>query len=80
MTKRVFVTPTKGKIIPMPDGNGDLPQKGKEVTLNSYWYRREKDKDVVIGPLPAAEAAPPADADAVADPGVVTAAAAKSKK
>jgi hypothetical protein len=76
--KRVFVKPAqrevivdgkkvfRTKVIPMPDGNGDLPPEGKHVTLNSYWYQRERDKDVEFvekqeGPA-AAEEAPAAAA------------------
>lgn len=48
MTTRVFVKPLDGKIIPLPDGNGDLPVQGKHVTLSSFWYRRRSDGDVVF--------------------------------
>ncbi|MGL5182746.1 hypothetical protein [Herbaspirillum huttiense] len=40
------ITPVGEKIIPMHDGNGDLPKEGKNLVLNSYWYRLEADKDV----------------------------------
>jgi hypothetical protein len=67
---RTFVKPLGGKIIPMPDNNGDLPQAGKHVTLNSFWYRRERDKDVefldvpeVDAPAAETSAAAPADAE-----------------
>lgn len=53
--KRIFVTPLDGKVIPLPDGNGDLPQAGKEVTASSFWYRREKDLDVSIEPAQPAQ-------------------------
>lgn len=78
MTRRVYVTPRNGKIIPMPDGNGDLPQQGKEVTLNSFWYKREADKDVTFGPAPAVAAVPTETPPAVVVPAEVPAAKPKA--
>jgi hypothetical protein len=42
------VTPRAGILVPLPDGNGNLPPEGKDVTLDSYWYQRKFDGDVTI--------------------------------
>ncbi|MBF8179657.1 DUF2635 domain-containing protein [Herminiimonas contaminans] len=58
--KRVYVTPVDQKIIPLPDGNGDLPQDGKDVAAVSYWYRRLADGDITmteVGAQPEGKAA-----------------------
>lgn len=63
---RKKVIPVDGKSIPMHDGNGNLPETGKTLTLNSYWHRREADKDVTFeepeeDSAPAPDGAPAAD-------------------
>ncbi|MBR8137188.1 DUF2635 domain-containing protein [Burkholderia cenocepacia] len=69
---RIFVRPIPGRVIPMPDGNGDLPADGKTVNRSSYWTRRELQGDVDVfderPPVeqPAPEPAPgPAPSDVV---------------
>ncbi len=42
------ITPREGIIVPLPDGNGNLPATGKVLTLNSYWYQRKFDGDVTF--------------------------------
>lgn len=58
--KRMKVIPADGMVIPLPDGNGNLPAEGKVLTLNTYWYRREADRDVRFEPVP--EETPGSDA------------------
>lgn len=62
MTEQKKITPKPGMIVPLPDGNGNLPAEGKVVALTSYWYRRQSDGDVTIEDVPAiaAEATPAA--------------------
>lgn len=48
MTEQKKITPKPGMIVPLPDGNGNLPAEGKVVALNSYWYQRQSDGDVTI--------------------------------
>jgi hypothetical protein len=55
MTEQKKITPIDGKIIPLADGNGNLPQEGKVVSLNTYWYQRQQDGDVKIEDVPAEE-------------------------
>jgi|GEM_PF-1593819 len=47
------ITPRAGIIVPLPDGNGNLPPEGKDLALNSYWYQRSFDGDVTIADVPA---------------------------
>ena len=63
MTEQKKITPRAGIIVPLPDGNGNLPPEGKVLALNSYWYRRQSDGDVTIEDLPV-----PADAQPEALP------------
>ena len=42
------VTPREGILVPLPDGNGNLPPEGKDVILDSYWYQRKFDGDVTF--------------------------------
>lgn len=48
MTTQKKITPRAGIIVPLPDGNGNLPPEGKLLALNSYWYQRRSDGDVTI--------------------------------
>ncbi|WP_025918206.1 DUF2635 domain-containing protein [Herminiimonas sp. CN] len=63
MTNQKKITPKPGMIVPLPDGNGNLPAEGKIVALNSYWYQRQTDGDVTIEDVPAS-----ADAQAESTP------------
>lgn len=65
MIEQKKITPRDGILVPMPDGNGNLPAEGKVVALNSYWYQRKFDGDVTIEDL-ASEVAAPAEALTVA--------------
>lgn len=58
MTNQKKITPRAGIIVPLPDGNGNLPAEGKVVALNSYWYQRQSDGDVTIEDAPAVPEAP----------------------
>lgn len=42
------VIPRTGILVPLPDGNGNLPPEGKDVILDSYWYQRKFDGDVTF--------------------------------
>lgn len=53
MIEQKKITPRAGIIVPLPDGNGNLPAEGKVVALNSYWYQREADGDVTIADVDA---------------------------
>ncbi len=75
---RKKVTPVAGKSIPLADGNGDLPQKGKNLTLNSYWRRLETDGDVSFAD-PDDEPAPEAEASVAAD-GAASSTSTRAKK
>lgn len=46
MKKRII--PKAGMIVPLPDGNGNLPAEGKELEMNTYWYQRQFDGDVNV--------------------------------
>lgn len=48
MTEQKKITPRAGIIVPLPDGNGNLPPEGKVLALNSYWYQRQSDGDVTF--------------------------------
>ena len=48
MTEQKQITPRAGIIVPLPDGNGNLPPEGKALALSSYWYQRQSDGDVTI--------------------------------
>lgn len=64
-TEQKMITPRAGILVPLPDGNGNLPAEGKVVALNSYWYQRQADGDVTIEDVlvePDAPAAAPAPA------------------
>lgn len=52
MTEQKKITPKPGMIVPLPDGNGNLPAEGKIVALTSYWYQRQSDGDVTIEDVP----------------------------
>lgn len=58
----MFVKPLDGRSVPDPDRGDLLPEEGREVSQNQYWYRRQLDGDVVIVPSvdedPSAEVAP----------------------
>lgn len=59
MKKRII--PKPGVIVPLPDGNGNLPAEGKELEMNTYWYQRQFDGDVdveEIGDAPVADIVP----------------------
>lgn len=63
MREQKKVIPKAGMVIPLPDGNGNLPAEGKVVVINSYWYQRLRDGDVRFEDVaPEAEAPVPADA------------------
>lgn len=59
MTDQKLITPKPGMIVPLPDGNGNLPAEGKVVALNSYWYQRQSDGDVTIEDVPVSADAQP---------------------
>lgn len=52
MMTQHLVVPRAGILVPLPDGNGNLPPGGRPVVLSSYWYLRERDGDLTIHPLP----------------------------
>ncbi|MGV8870611.1 MAG: DUF2635 domain-containing protein [Janthinobacterium svalbardensis] len=52
MMTQHLVVPRAGILVPLPDGNGNLPPNGRPVVLSSYWYQRERDGDLTIHPLP----------------------------
>ncbi|NDP59575.1 MAG: DUF2635 domain-containing protein [Oxalobacteraceae bacterium] len=58
MTEQKQITPRAGIIVPLPDGNGNLPPEGKALALTSYWYQRQRDGDVTIADLPVPATAP----------------------
>lgn len=58
MTELKKITPRAGMIVPLPDGNGNLPAEGKVLSLNSYWYQRQTDGDVTIEDAEAITEAP----------------------
>lgn len=60
--KQHRVTPRAGILVPLPDSNGYLPEDGKLVVLNSYWYQRQADGDVTVTDLTEDIAAAPAPA------------------
>jgi hypothetical protein len=45
----LFVKPQPGMIVRDPRTKLPLPESGKEVPSNSYWIRRLKGGDVVLG-------------------------------
>lgn len=51
MMTQHLVVPRAGILVPLPDGNGNLPPDGRPVVLSSYWYQRERDGDLTIHPL-----------------------------
>lgn len=51
------ITPRDGILVPLPDGNGNLPPEGKVLTLSSYWYQRKDDGDVTFSDVPSDDAA-----------------------
>jgi hypothetical protein len=52
MSELTKITPKPGMIVPLPDGNGNLPAEGKTLILNSYWYQRKFDGDVTFDDVP----------------------------
>lgn len=53
----MYVIPQAGRKIPDPDRGDHLPDIGREVPDNQYWYRRIDDGDVIES-KPVAEVAP----------------------
>lgn len=62
------ITPREGILVPLPDGNGNLPPEGKILTLNSYWYQRKFDGDVTIEEIDDDTGAPETPAPPAAKP------------
>lgn len=48
---RIFVKPRAGRVVPLPDGSGDLPLAGKTVSRTGYWTRRERDGDIDVSTI-----------------------------
>ncbi len=47
-----LVVPRPGILVPLPDGNGNLPAAGRPVVLSTYWYQRQSDGDLTIHEIP----------------------------
>lgn len=45
--RRLFVRPGPGLIVRDPETKAPLPAEGREVPLDTYWFRRLQDGDVV---------------------------------
>ncbi|AMP13676.1 DUF2635 domain-containing protein [Collimonas pratensis] len=67
MSELKRITPKAGLIVPLPDGNGNLPAEGKNLRLNSYWYQRKFDGDVTIDDVPVEGQAPSKESPANRD-------------
>jgi hypothetical protein len=52
----MFVVPVEGLRVPDPFSGDDLPVSGRDVAENGYWFRRLREKSVVIGNPPNEEA------------------------
>lgn len=48
---KVLVIPKKDLIVRDPVNKIPIPKEGKEVEYNSFWKKREKDKDVIVKKL-----------------------------
>jgi hypothetical protein len=48
----VYLMPIKGLEILDPALGDHLPEEGREVAETAYWYRRLRDKSVVLGTNP----------------------------
>lgn len=44
----MFVKPKSGRSVPDPARGDLLPEEGRNVAENQYWYRREIDGDIEI--------------------------------
>lgn len=51
--EKIFATPKEGVLVRHENGK-PLDVAGEAVDRSSYWLRRERDGDVVLGPLPSA--------------------------
>lgn len=51
--KKVFVKPAEGCLVRKGLGKPYLAKEGEEVTLDTYWMRRLRMKDVVLATAPA---------------------------
>jgi hypothetical protein len=71
MSNRKLIIPRIGIIVPLTDGNGNLPAEGKVLLLTSYWYQRQVDGDVTFEDV-ADEAAEQQEAPATPDKEVKT--------
>jgi len=58
----MFVKPVSGRPVPDPAIGDLLPESGRQVEANQYWFRRLQDGDVTEGEAPKEPAAKPATA------------------
>lgn len=49
----MYVTPVAGRVVPDPYKHDNVPEAGREVEANQYWFRRIADGDVVETAKPA---------------------------
>ena len=56
----MYVKPTAGRQVPDPQHGDFLPEAGREVEANQYWYRRQVDGDIEVAEPPKDTAAKPA--------------------
>ena len=48
----MYVKPTAGRQVPDPQHGDFLPEDGREVEANQYWYRRQVDGDIEVAEPP----------------------------
>lgn len=50
MSRKIYVTPREGLLVPDLVNRDNLPAEGREVDASIYWKRRENDGDVTVTP------------------------------
>lgn len=48
----MYVKPVAGRVVPDPYQGDNVPEAGREVEANQYWFRRIADGDVVEAAKP----------------------------
>jgi hypothetical protein len=76
----MFIIPKAGLKVTDPFNGDYLPETGRKVTYNSYWYRRLKEKSVIVRSEAVSAAEPVPEATAEPEPEPVKSKAKKSKK
>lgn len=49
----MHVKPAAGRVVPDPYQGDNVPEKGRDVEANQYWFRRIADGDVIETEKPA---------------------------